>query len=216
MRQDKTVARILLIFSAANVVLASHAVVRQSHMDVAKAASEKRAADNVPPQEPEPFRLATSGAGAVPSDPPPPHQDISPSGSSRQDLTIAPGTDLESSEAATKAARIHLGVGLVAVLGATAGVAYLFHKVIETEYVSPLSPLSCQHLTESQTFWPMIFLSKSANSVPRDLPNSDVVGRGGGKHQSRKQLVSRGLANLRDEDLQLLNVLARRALESIV
>ena len=62
----------------------------------------------------------------------------------------------------------------------------------------------------------MIFLSKSANSVPRDLPNSDVVGRGASKHQSRKQLVSRGLANLRDEDLQLLRVLARRALESLV
>ena len=208
MRQDKTVARILLIFSAADVVLASHAVVRQSHMDLAKAASEKRAADNLPPQESEPFRLATSGAGAVPSDPPPP-----PHGA---DHTIAPGTDLESSEAATKAARIHMGVGLVAILGTVAGVAYMIHRVIEQEYVSPLSPLSCRHLTESQTFWPMIFLSKSAKSVPRDLPNSDVVGRGGGKHQSRKQLVSRGLANLRDEDLQLLNVLARRALESLV
>ena len=57
-------------------------------------------------------------------------------------------------------------------------------------------------------------------SAPRD-PNSDVgpVGRGAGKLQSRKTLVSRGdrgLANLREEDLQLLNVLARRALESLV
>ena len=57
----------------------------------------------------------------------------------------------------------------------------------------------------------MIFLS----SVPRDLPNGDVVDQGG-KHHSRKELVSRGLANLRDEDLQLLDVLARRALESLV
>ena len=43
MRRDKTVARILLIFSATNVVFASPAVVPQSHLDVTKAASEKRA-----------------------------------------------------------------------------------------------------------------------------------------------------------------------------
>ena len=57
MRRDKTVARILLIFSAANVVLASPAVVRQSHVDVAKAASEKRAND-LPPPESETFHPA--------------------------------------------------------------------------------------------------------------------------------------------------------------
>ena len=50
MRQDKTVARILLILSADNVVLASPAVVRRSHLDVAKAAS--------PPPESESFRSA--------------------------------------------------------------------------------------------------------------------------------------------------------------
>ena len=66
----------------------------------------------------------------------------------------------------------------------------------------------------------MIFL-RSPNgqkrSAPRD-PNSDIgsVGRGAGKLQSRKTLVSRGLASLREEDLQLLSVLARRALESLV
>ena len=45
MRQDKTVARILLIFSVINVALEALAVVRQGHLDVAKdvtAASEKR------------------------------------------------------------------------------------------------------------------------------------------------------------------------------
>ena len=42
MRQDKTFARIFLIFSFANVALAAPAVVRQRHLDVAKAASEKR------------------------------------------------------------------------------------------------------------------------------------------------------------------------------
>ena len=42
MRQDKTFARILLIFSVANLALAAPAVVRQRHLDVAKAASEKR------------------------------------------------------------------------------------------------------------------------------------------------------------------------------
>jgi hypothetical protein len=43
MRPDKIVARILLVFSVANVALAAPAVVRQRHLDVAKAASEKRA-----------------------------------------------------------------------------------------------------------------------------------------------------------------------------
>ena len=60
MRRDKTVARILLIFSATNVVFASPAVVPQSHLDVTKAASEKRADGttsgttvNLPPPESE-------------------------------------------------------------------------------------------------------------------------------------------------------------------
>ena len=43
MRQDKTFARILLIFSVANVVIAAPSVVGPRHLDVAKAASEKRA-----------------------------------------------------------------------------------------------------------------------------------------------------------------------------
>ena len=42
MRQDRIFARILLIFSVANVAIAAPAVVRQRHLDVAKAASEKR------------------------------------------------------------------------------------------------------------------------------------------------------------------------------
>jgi hypothetical protein len=46
MRQDKTIARILLISFVANVALAAPAVVRQRHLDVAKAASEKRASSN--------------------------------------------------------------------------------------------------------------------------------------------------------------------------
>jgi hypothetical protein len=47
MRQDKTLARILLIFSVANVALAAPAAVRQRYLDVAKAASEKRAPGSV-------------------------------------------------------------------------------------------------------------------------------------------------------------------------
>ena len=65
----------------------------------------------------------------------------------------------------------------------------------------------------------MIFLRGSQiQSAPRDLANRNVgpVGRGAGKLQSRKTLVSRGLASLREEDLQLLSVLARRALEGLV
>ena len=42
MHQDKTFAKIFLILSVANVALAAPAVVRQKHLDVAKAASEKR------------------------------------------------------------------------------------------------------------------------------------------------------------------------------
>ena len=43
MRQDKAFARIFLIFSIANIALAAPAVVRQRHLDVVKAGSEKRA-----------------------------------------------------------------------------------------------------------------------------------------------------------------------------
>jgi hypothetical protein len=42
MRQDKIVARILLIFSVANIALAAPVVVRQRHLDVARAAPQKR------------------------------------------------------------------------------------------------------------------------------------------------------------------------------
>ena len=42
MHRDKTIARILLIFSVVNVALAAPAVVRQRRMDVAEAASGKR------------------------------------------------------------------------------------------------------------------------------------------------------------------------------
>ena len=49
MRQDRIFARILLIFSVANVALAAPAVVRQRHLDlVAKAASEKRQEKRAP------------------------------------------------------------------------------------------------------------------------------------------------------------------------
>jgi hypothetical protein len=42
MHRDKIIARILFIFSVANLALAAPAVVRQRHLDVAKAASQKR------------------------------------------------------------------------------------------------------------------------------------------------------------------------------
>ena len=42
MRRDQTFAQIFLILSVANVALAAPAVVRQRHLDVAEAASEKR------------------------------------------------------------------------------------------------------------------------------------------------------------------------------
>ena len=43
MRRDKTIARILLIFSVANIARTAPTIVRQRHMDVAEAASGKRA-----------------------------------------------------------------------------------------------------------------------------------------------------------------------------
>jgi hypothetical protein len=67
----------------------------------------------------------------------------------------------------------------------------------------------------------MIFLSEP---VSRDIASSDVAGHDAGTlfhglldySQPQKTPVSRGLANLRDEDLQLLSVLAHRALEGLV
>lgn len=66
----------------------------------------------------------------------------------------------------------------------------------------------------------MIFLSETTG---RDLARSDVIGRGvgrplhglPGRFQSRKKLVSRGLANFRDEDFRLLSVLVRRVLDRL-
>lgn len=59
----------------------------------------------------------------------------------------------------------------------------------------------------------MIFLSET---VGRDLTSSDVVGRGAGTHsRPGKNSVSRGLANSRDDDLRLLDVLTRRVLERL-
>jgi hypothetical protein len=81
MRRDKTVARILLIFSATNVVFASPAVVPQSHLDVTKAASEKRTGSedgttsgttvNLPPPESESHPLS-SGSRPLSSESLPP------------------------------------------------------------------------------------------------------------------------------------------------
>jgi hypothetical protein len=66
----------------------------------------------------------------------------------------------------------------------------------------------------------MIFLSET---VGRDLASSAVVGRGAGTlvhglpdHPRPRNIPeARGLANLRDEDLRLLSVLTRRALEGL-
>ena len=56
----------------------------------------------------------------------------------------------------------------------------------------------------------MVFLSR------RDLSNSDVVGLGLSMHtRPRTNRALRSLTNLRDEDLRLLNVLTRRALERL-
>jgi hypothetical protein len=50
----------------------------------------------------------------------------------------------------------------------------------------------------------------------RDLTSSDVVGRGVSTHpRPPRELVPRALANLKNEDLRLLSVLNRRALERL-
>ena len=68
----------------------------------------------------------------------------------------------------------------------------------------------------------MLFLSEM---VGRNLASSDVVGRGAGTlvhglpvpdhPQLRRNPVLRALAGLRNEDLRLLSVLTRRALDSL-
>jgi hypothetical protein len=57
MRRDKTIVRIFLIFSVANIALAASAVVRQKRMDVAKAASGKQGVSD---------DQATDGSGSEP------------------------------------------------------------------------------------------------------------------------------------------------------
>ena len=71
MRQDKIFARILLIFSIANVAIAAPAVVRQRHLDVAKAASEKRAPPSGNGETPQTGDGETPQAGDSPPDSPP-------------------------------------------------------------------------------------------------------------------------------------------------
>ena len=61
----------------------------------------------------------------------------------------------------------------------------------------------------------MIFLSESRRDL--QVPSSDVVSRGAGTHaRTTEKLASRGLANFQEEDLRLVNILARKALESLV
>ena len=61
----------------------------------------------------------------------------------------------------------------------------------------------------------MIFLRKSRRDF--QVPSSDVVSRGAGRHpRTSERLASRGLANFKEEDLRLVNILARKALENLV
>jgi hypothetical protein len=63
----------------------------------------------------------------------------------------------------------------------------------------------------------MIFLIKSGRDFSNSARDSGVVARGAGTHpRPRENLVSRGLTNLREEDLRLLSVLTRRAFEGPV
>jgi hypothetical protein len=116
MRRDKTVARILLIFSATNVVFASPAVVPQSHLDVTKAASEKRTGSedgttsgttiNLPPPESE-WHPLSSGSHPLSSEShPPSSESLPPTFEYYEDMmrnfnggSSAPGPQPESSSA---------------------------------------------------------------------------------------------------------------------
>ena len=175
MRRDKTVARILLIFSVANVALAAPAAVRQRHLDESAIA-----------------------ARAVP-----------------EPAVEAPKASKFLSAAAKS--KIKLFSAAAAILIASGGILYGTKKLQERAYVSAFFPPSpcgyTPHLTESYN-----------DIVDRDFESTGVVDRdaasslhGHPDHpQPVQKTVSRGSVNLREEDLRLLNILTRSALESLV
>jgi hypothetical protein len=122
--------------------------------------------------------------------------------------------------------KLKIYAGLGTIVGVSAGLVYEVHKLVKDTrshgaYVSPLFPpsesLFCR-VTNGLTC--VIFFSERSG---RDLASNDVINRGPGHGlpdhpQPRKDPVSRGLANLRplrDEDLRLLSVLTRQALDGI-
>jgi hypothetical protein len=96
MHQDKLVARILLIFSVTNIVLAAPVVVRQRHLDVARAAPQKRGpiSDNE----------ETGDSPPESSSPMPPHDGLtnggaeSSSAAANHHVSWAPGLDNEETD----------------------------------------------------------------------------------------------------------------------
>ena len=171
MRPDRIVARILLVFSVANVALAAPAVVRQRHLDVAKAALEKRVpvSDNGgevelgSPSSTTPLRPAGEQdlfskwlAGVHPGPPEDAEPAWSPLGSSRAVAGARPGPPEDARPVSSplgppKAnkfiseslkSKLLVSSGVVAVLAGTAGLAYGIHQWITRPYVSPCSPFS--------------------------------------------------------------------------
>ena len=182
MRQDKTFARIFFVIFVVNLALAAPAVVRQRHLDVAKAASEKRAQD--------PEIGSTDSPGTGPSRMPPhehythmwgwangDHLESLSSGSgSSWETSNSPPTSFHSSvnwpdpsppphllatQAATRPtpeAEDFLSkhgavgyMGMVGILGSAIAFGYALNQGVKKMYVFPLPPLSCGHLTESQS-----------------------------------------------------------------
>ena len=165
MRQDKTVARILLILSVAKAALAAPAVVRQRHLELAKAASEKRApgSDNgatggdLQPESSSrmpPHDHYTDGTDfwAWLTDPPhsgPPGFEPLWSSAPENHIIATPAPEsTTSAQPATEAGRIFsdadkrkiFGVGSAIVGIVVLGVG--IQQTIKHSYVSSLSPLS--------------------------------------------------------------------------
>jgi hypothetical protein len=192
MRQDKIFARILVLFSVGNVALAGTAVVRQRHLDVAKAASEKRADELPPAQAPvdsarlpphmnmwwelngdhsappspgAPPESSTAAANRIiategsPTSPPPPHQNFPPQPPHQNFQNFPPqATAPQADRFFSNELKLKISKGLyvTGVLGSTAAILYGLAEMFKPKkYVSPLS---CRHLTESQTSWLMMYL----------------------------------------------------------
>jgi len=237
MHRDKTVARILLILSVIHVAAAAPAIVRQRSLDVdedVRAASEKRGnSDNTPqglhpvPQmdnDPPPSsgipQLDNSSppASGAPHDPPPAsgtpqlHGD-SLTASETSSVHDAPPSH-ESDKPPTGTYNEYNHRWRPTPIWSEQPTHW--HNQIRPGEILGLVGSMAVGLVGGTIAWHYL-LDKPSKQNGRDLTSSsDVVGRGVSTHpRPSRKLVSRALANLRNEDLRLLSALTRRALERL-